>query len=141
MTPPNAPAREAGFSLIEAMVSLLLFSFALIGTAGLQGTLIGYSQNAEYRAEAAFYAEQLVGLATVDPANASCYALGSCSSTDANAAALDWKDQVQDRLPGASGHQPTVTYDATTGDFTVSVFWQRPGDDTLRNYTIVTVVR
>lgn len=133
--------REHGFSIVESLVSVVLFSFAVIGTAGLQGTLVGVSQNSEYRAEASFYAEQLVSLALVDVANATCYTMASCSNIDAYNAALDWRDTVTDSLPGATDHPPTATYTAGTGDFSVTVYWQRPGDDTLRNVTFVTVVR
>lgn len=133
--------RQGGFSIIEALVSLVLFSFAVIGTAGLQGSLVGFSQNSEYRAEASFYAERLIGLATVDVANAGCYAFASCTNTSAQNAALDWRDEILTALPGASELPPEVTYTSATGDFSVTVYWRRPGDDTTRNVTMVTVVR
>lgn len=134
-------SKQSGFSIVEALVSVVLFSFAVIGTAGLQSALIGYAQNSEYRAEAAFYAEQIVGLATVDVANAACYAGSTCGNPDAAAAAQTWLDDVQAALPGAADLAPEVTYTASSGDFSVTVYWRRPGDDTTRNVTLVTVVR
>jgi type IV pilus assembly protein PilV len=137
-----SPARSRGFSLIESLFSLTLFSFAVIGTAGLQGSLVGFSQNSQYRAEASFYAEQLVGLATADVANANCYALqAGCTNTDAYTAATNWWNTVIDALPGADTLPPTLAYNAATGELAVTVFWQRPGDDTTRNFTVNTVVR
>ena len=133
---------QGGFSILEALISVLLFSFAVIGAAGLQGSLLGMSQNSEFRAEAAFYAEQLIGLATVDAANIGCYYDGgSCANADAAVEVTHWVTQVKAALPGATTYVPTMSYNAGTKEFTVTVTWRRPSDDTTRNVLVTTVIR
>ena len=140
-TPEPSQHRQRGFSLIESLISVLLFSFAAIGAAGLQGNLLGLSQNSAFRAEAAFYAEQLVGMATVDASNATCYAGGSCTNAYTADAVADWLDDVKSKLPGATTYVPAVTFDSSTKDFTVTIYWRRPGDDITRNVSVATVIK
>jgi type IV pilus assembly protein PilV len=138
----RATSRARGFSIVETLIALLLFSFAVIGAAGLQGSLLGHGQNSQFRAEASFFAEQIVGLAIADPANVRCYAfMSGCASTDAQLAAEGWRESVLAMLPGASTTPPTVSFSAASGEFTVTVFWRRPGDDTMRNFVVNTAVR
>jgi type IV pilus assembly protein PilV len=137
----NAQCRERGFSLLESLIAVLLFSFAVIGAAGLQGSLLGLSQNATFRAEAAFYAEQLVGMASVDVANAACYAGGSCINAYTADDVADWLDQVKTKLPEATTYPPLVSFNAATKDFNVTIYWRRPGDDITRNVSVATVIK
>lgn len=134
--------QQRGDSLVEGLVALAILSIGLLGITGLQGTLIGVSADAQLRMEAAFYTEQLLGLAQADPTNATCYAFATpCGNTDASTAATGWRTEVQGRLPGASAAAPVVNYDAATGRFAVTVQWQHPADDTVRNVSSSTVLR
>jgi type IV pilus assembly protein PilV len=135
--------QQLGFSLIESLVSLLLFSLAVVGATGLQGSIMGFQQNAQYRAEASFYAEQLIGLATADAANVYCYALDTtnCANSQVLAVATAWRDTVQEVLPGAAAQAPAITYNPASAEFNLTIFWQRPADDIQRNHTVMTVIR
>jgi type IV pilus assembly protein PilV len=135
-------ARERGVSLVEGLIALAIFGIGVLALVSLQGTLVGTSSNAQYRAEAAYYAEQIIGFATADPANVGCYAfLTGCSSTLANAQAQAWLNEVQDRLPAADTLAPAITWTAGTRQFQVVLRWKAPADDTVRNLTVTTSIR
>ncbi|WP_454907223.1 type IV pilus modification protein PilV [Variovorax gossypii] len=55
--PPRAP--QSGFALIEVLVSLLLFSFGLLGMAGLLVRAVTVSVDAEDRNRAALLANEI----------------------------------------------------------------------------------
>lgn len=143
MTQWKRVGSQSGFSLIESLISLLLFSIAVVGATGLQGSIMSFQQNAQYRSEASFYAEQLIGLATADALNVQCYAINasSCANNAVLAVATAWRDTVQETLPGADTTPPLITYTAATAEFNVTIFWQRPADDIQRNHTVLTVIR
>lgn len=61
---PNRPtsrrrARQAGFSMIEVLVTLLIISLALLGTAGLQAYSVRMNQGGQFRSQAVFLVSDL----------------------------------------------------------------------------------
>jgi type IV pilus assembly protein PilV len=58
----HLPARQTsrGFTLIEVLVSLLVFSFGILGMAGFQALLTRHSVEASERSRAALMANELV---------------------------------------------------------------------------------
>jgi type IV pilus assembly protein PilV len=64
--------RQAGVSLIEVLVSILIFSFGIVGLMGLQARALQYSTSAEDTSRAALLANEIgttmVMSRTVDPA-------------------------------------------------------------------------
>lgn len=135
-------SKQRGISLIEGLVAVAILAIGVLAMTVLQATLVATSSNAQLRAEAAFYAEQIIGLASSDAANVGCYAFTTpCANGDATTAADAWLAEVQGRLPGANTLPPSVTYTAGTRQFTVVLQWQHPSDDTARNLTMTTVIR
>ena len=57
---PGHGGRQGGFSLIEVLVSILIFSFGLLGMAALQGKAAKMSADAEDRGRAALLANEIV---------------------------------------------------------------------------------
>lgn len=144
MTPHPCIRGQRGVSLVEALVSLAILAIGVLATMNLQGTMVATSSGAQLRAEAAYYAEQIIGLATADAANAACYAFQSgCGSTVASDMAENWRDEVRAALPGATttALAPSVTWTSGTGQFTVVLQWRHPGDDVARNLTVTTALR
>ena len=77
-SPSRAAARpQRGVMLIEALVAIAIFSFAILGIMGLQATAIRAVRDADYRAKASLFANQIVGRMWVDRFNVPTYALNA----------------------------------------------------------------
>jgi type IV pilus assembly protein PilV len=136
------PHRQTGSSLIEGLTAIVIFSFGMLGLAGLNTSMVQHSTHAQFRAQASYLAEELIGLATADVANVDCYQMtasgpGACASPVAEAAVADWRARTLAALPGAAGAPPTVTY-ANDGALTVTLLWQRPQETMQHNYISTT---
>lgn len=56
----NGKFQQRGLVLLEGLIAILIFSMAILAVVGLQGTAINKSADAQYRADAAFLANQLL---------------------------------------------------------------------------------
>ena len=136
--PTNAQARrlgQRGGFLLEALIAVLIVAFGVLGLIGLQARAIQNVDDAQYRAEAAFLANSLLGQMWVyDPT-----LLKVDFSTGGGAPYTEFKNWVGQRLPGASipANAPQVTIDgganpapltATSHNVLIQVFWQAPGE-------------
>ena len=54
---PLVHSREGGFSLIEGLVAILIFSFGILALVSMQATSIQQSSGAKYRSEASLLAK------------------------------------------------------------------------------------
>ena len=131
---------QSGFSLIEALVSLVVLSVGMIGMAALYGQGLSAGRTALYRTVAvnltADMADRIranrLGDAAYNGAGAdnNCDAGDNNSCTPAEMAAHDiwvWNQQVVNSLPGAAS---SVTYAPGAGappSFTIRVTWAEPG--------------
>ena len=131
---------QKGFALIEALAALLVVSFGLLGLAGALADLVSATTDAQLRSEASLLASELVGMASADPTNLACYTTdqAGCASASAKALKHEWDLDVPTRLPGASSKPPTVTLDATTAVFAVTLFWFRSSNDVTHNHVVLT---
>lgn len=137
-------ARQSGTSLIEALVAMVIFTIAALGILALQASMMRHNMNAQVRAQASFLAEQLVGLATADPANIGCYTVGvpgMCPSIGAAQMVGDWQAAVLQWLPGASAYQPVATFDAASGRFQLTLRWKRETEAVVNNLVVETAVQ
>lgn len=107
---------DRGFSLLEVMIALVIFSLGLLGMAGLMVLSVKTNQSAYLRTQATFLAQsmmdrmranlgQIPTYAIAYPATGSdpCAAGASCSP--ASIAAHDialWSTQLTDSLPNSS---------------------------------------
>ena len=130
---------QAGFNLVEAMVSLVVISVGMIGIAALYGQGLGAGRTAMDRTVAVNLAADMADRIRLNrvagaayegaPSNQPCGpgALNPC--TPAQMAAYDlfvWLQQVGQQLPNGQG---TVAFDGATTppSFTISVRWQETG--------------
>jgi type IV pilus assembly protein PilV len=135
---PPAPVRQAGISLIEMLIALLVLSFGLLGMAGLQTYALRNNNNAYYRSQASELANDIVdrmranrpaavGDAPVQatiPASAYNVAIGT-APTGGTIAAQDlreWKLLLGgDAVAGTSLGVPLGRLPAGDGEVTCSV--------------------
>jgi type IV pilus assembly protein PilV len=129
---------QNGFSLIEALVSLVVISVGMIGIASLYGQGLGASRTALYRTQAVNLAADMADRIRANRAATTLYegaaADSNCDAGDnknctiAEMAAHDlwlWQTQVQAQLPAGVG---VVRVDTTTPPtYTISVTWTEVG--------------
>ena len=136
--PVGAREEMQGFSLIEALVSLIVISVGMIGIAALYGQGLGASRSALYRTQAVNLAADMADRIRANRSAGTAYEGAAADSdcdpgddkdcTSAEMAAHDlwlWTTQVGAQLPGGVG---TVSVDTTTPPtYTISVTWQEVG--------------
>lgn len=145
--------RESGMSLIEVLISILLFSFGVLALVGLQASTISYSRDAKYRADAAFLSEQIIGVMWADtrgnlasyshnPDGTRCSFSGGASS---NAKVTSWvgaattPGTVLGTLPGTASSNLQIIVGAGN-KVTVTVCWKSPQDASHHNHVAVSQI-
>lgn len=56
----NSKFRQSGLALLEGLIAILIFSMAVLAVVGMQATAISKGSESQYRADAAFLANQLL---------------------------------------------------------------------------------
>lgn len=143
-------SRCRGFSLIEAMVAIALFSSGVIGLMALQVTSLRQTGDAGHRATASLLAQELVsrmwvgkglaeGAKTPDRFQAE---LARRYAPD-GAEYLRWAAEVVAALPTAQASAPAVTLEPD-GTVTIDISWKAPNagpEAPMHRFTTVTQVR
>ena len=131
---------QAGVMLIEALIGILIFSIGILALIGMQATAVRNTADARYRSEASFLATEVIGRMWIDIAN-----LGNFDKDfGAFAPRDDWETKVSKMLPGvdlAGATRPTIEVDTVTGEVTVTVFWQQPGETGTRRLQLVNRIK
>jgi len=130
----NRPRLQAGFMLIEVMISVLIFAVGVLALVSLQAAMTKAQTEAKVRSDAANLANELLGMMWSDSSNLAGYSDGSCASTSQCAG---WQKKVTLMLPSAVTQ---VTTNAATGYVTITLKWTLPGG-TQHQYLMATVVK
>ncbi len=144
--------RQRGFSLVEVLVAIVVFSLGVLGLMKLQTTAVRLSTDARQRAEATFLADQLLArMLIADPSTAASFAhkpdgTVACAPTGAastNAVVADWLTQVTATLPRAVAAEQQVVVSSTGAatDVTVRLCWKNAEADTPHRYEITNRVQ
>lgn len=137
------PSIQRGFTLIEVMVSILIFSIGVIALVGMQSLMISNSIDAENRIQAGYYANSLIGQMWVDR-GASDTNLNSYDTEDSGGRPaghyLDaWIANVQANLPGSTGaNAPIVRVTGNRVDITIR--WRLPSDSSVHTYSTTAII-
>ena len=120
LTPRRAAGFSCGFSMIEVLVTMLIISLALLGTAGLQAYSMRLNQSGQFRTQAVFLVADLAERMEANKAGAVAgnYVLANSSAANASSTAcLDaacvpaalanfdlsqWQNAVASTLPQSS---------------------------------------
>jgi type IV pilus assembly protein PilV len=135
--------QQSGVALLEALISILIFSLGILALVGLQSMMIRTSIDAKYRADAATLANQIVGaMWAADRTNATSFKnnfelnagdpacdAGTNSAEEKDDALAAWLAQVENAavLPGAIGLKQQIV----VGDnnlVTVTLCWKNVQD-------------
>jgi type IV pilus assembly protein PilV len=129
---------QSGFSLIEAMVALVVVSVGMIGIAGLYGQGLSAGRTALYRTQAVNLAADMADRIRVNrlgganyngpAANNGCDPPGVVNCNPAQMAAHDlfvWTNQVAAQLPNGAG--TVVVAGTSPPTYTITVNWQDTG--------------
>lgn len=126
----RSPRTQRGSFLLEALVAILIVAFGILGLVGLQARVLQQVDDAQYRSEAVFMTNALIGQMWTTPYASMATEFASTPGTGARY--TEFRDWVQQRLPGASGQDPLVTVTPRIGapgtDVEITVFWKPPGE-------------
>lgn len=106
-----------GMALLEVLIAMVIFSFAVLGLVALQAKAVQFSTDSEDRTRAALLANELVS---------QMWTQQTTSTTDLSSQIATWKTQVANSagagLPNGEG---SVNVDAN-GVATITVTWKAP---------------
>lgn len=129
MTLPMKANTQRGAMMLEALIGILIFSAGILALIGMQALSIAHVADAKYRADASFFANQIIGEMWVDRANLANYEYIGSGAVPATIQA--WVDKVTgatggNGLPGAASNLPIIDVDTVTGQVSVDVRWKPP---------------
>jgi type IV pilus assembly protein PilV len=120
---------QRGIVLLEALVSILLFSMGVLALVGLQAAMIKNTSDSKFRAEASYIAQQRIGAMWADPDNVLGY-LEPAPGTDIS---------VSSGLPNGVRIVTQPNYVTYPFQFEVTVKWQQPGQLQHNYSTIINI--
>lgn len=133
-------AAESGFSMIEILVTIVIISIALLGSAGLQAYSLKTNQGGQFRNQAAFlvadivermeankkYAADIASLTVYGDSASMTTSTTDCSSTNCTAAQLaaydmtQWQANIASAVPSGTGTVSGVAGNPATYSITVN---------------------
>jgi type IV pilus assembly protein PilV len=139
-SPTGSARRQRGFSLVEALVALVVLSVGLLGIAALYVSALRFARNALLRSDAVTLASDMADRIQANAGGGAAYALAAgatntavaaCASTGCTATQMATTDKAQwaallaDTLPAGRG---TITVDTATTPaiYTITVSWTEP---------------
>lgn len=149
---PGLPRVHRGFTLVEALVALVVLSIGMLGIAALYVESLKAGRSAIYRTQAVNLAADMADRIRVNPATdgtvAAAYigaganngcAGGTVDCTPADMAEHDvflWRQVIQNLLPNGQG---VIAYDAgpIPDQYTITVSWSEVGEPDPALYTMV----
>jgi type IV pilus assembly protein PilV len=128
LTMPRTLRKTHGFTLIEVLVVMALFSFGLLGLVGLQAKAVQYSVGAEDSSRAALLANEIVSTMW-----------GARSVTLPTATITAWQTRVADpRVNGLPNGAGAIA--VTSNVATVTITWRGPSEPSSASHQYVTQV-
>ena len=104
-------------ALLEVLISILMFSFGILGLIGLQARAIGFSLNAEDRNRAALLADDVASLMWLNNSV-------TVPAADLTAWQVRVANQSAGGLPNGLGTETAVAGTTTSAD--IEITWRKP---------------
>src|SRR2546423_5603213 len=127
---PTKPARsrQSGVSMIEVLVTILIFAFGMLALSGLQARALSFSQSSLYRSQATALTDDIIDRMRADRGNAKANkwdtdldddpASSFTSTAIYDVDRKDWKQMVARLLPSGK-----ASIDVTADVVTIAVQW------------------
>lgn len=143
----SAAAAQRGSFLLEALMSVLIVAFGILGLVGLHARSLQQVADSQYRAEAAAMANSLLASMWVDTKDPVALA-AKYSSVSAGTGYTEFQAMVAQRLPAtAATPPPDVLFTSLPAPWTltspivqVRIFWQPPGESTPHVYDVTSTI-
>jgi type IV pilus assembly protein PilV len=107
---------QQGAILLESLIAMLIFSMGILALVGLQAAMVSNTSDAKYRSVASYLAQQKLGELWADP--------NHIVATTVPVALAE--------LPNG---QYTMSHTPTSGEVSITITWQAPGDTAVHNVT------
>ncbi len=142
---PRTMKKQAGFSLIEVLIALIIMSVGMLGIAGLYVQSLQAGRTSMFRHQAVALAGDVADRIRANPTGGVSYMDATGADNGCVAANIDcdvagmalhdvflWKQQAGNSLPGSAatgGGDVTVNFDDTVIPplYTITVSWEEPG--------------
>ena len=146
------PKTQRGIALLEALISMLIFSLGILGVIAMQTTATKTVTETRYRTEAALLADEMMGRFWANIGNAASFngfdtnvALPANCPTDETNTGLScrWGKKVLVMLPAARGRIAVVNAGIAGSpgmQVTITLNWTVPGTTDVRNLDLTNVV-
>jgi type IV pilus assembly protein PilV len=120
-------AHQKGVSLLEGLLTIILFSVGMLSLLMLLSTSLVEAGNARYRSEASLLASDLIGQMWTGDRSLSALRKRFTDTTSDDY--QRWLKTVHDRLPGTDGTKnlPSIMID-NQRKVKIALYWQAPGD-------------
>jgi type IV pilus assembly protein PilV len=134
-TPIQSAHHQRGVMLLEALISILIFSIGILAIIGLQVNSIKLANDSKYRSDANLLATQMVGamwMAQSSPTFTTDYSTGGAQY-------LTWAAKVASSIPTTGVSAPTVAISSVSvaiagaspvlsSTAQVDIYWIVPGE-------------
>jgi len=127
-----------GFSLIEVLVALTIFSVGVLGMLGMYGRTMSNYSDAKYRTDASMLADGLISDIWINRNNASLYAY---SGTGANTTLQYWLNAVKAALPNGNAVVTVAGASATGTTVQITLTWTPPDTTTAHQHVETAIIR
>jgi type IV pilus assembly protein PilV len=129
MRKSNIPApktTQEGVVLLESMIAILIFSFAVLGIIGLQAAMVKNTADSKFRAEASHIAQERIGAMWANPEEAQVLLL------------IETNTPIDSLLP--NGTRSVAAVPGMPNQYKVTVTWQQPGDNDQHQYVTLATI-
>ena len=124
---------QEGVVLLEALIGIFIFSIGILALIGMQAVAVKNTIEAQYRTEAGFLANEIIGHIWVSNATPANFDTTSACTA---APCTTWVAKVQSMMPNSTGAlAPTIV--VVGRQVTVTVSWQKAGETSSHNHQVV----
>lgn len=159
----KASTKQRGAALLESLVAVLIISIGILAVIGMQASAIQATTDTQYRSEATYLIDKVVGqmLLNIDRTSSAAtqtsldsFLHNTAESTDpclfdgsaaSNATISSWISEVtgSNGLPGATADHIQIRQDSSTNAgnrMIISVRWQAPWESTCHQQSVVAYI-